>query len=218
MRAAVDCQPGQSHSVGHGKRVRGGDTCRGSARLTANPESNVARGKTSRGAEADDAEPSTGGAVRPDEHVTALRDVFGRLLTQESVLRAIAEEITDVDIFYEIGAELASRHSLVGRWAPNLILYINHGTTHVAELMRAGKGVFVDLGEPSTLRDVVSKWANRIEITSARCYERPGSLEAMLVRPDGYVAWARRSEDSASESERSLCDALEKWFGAANSS
>lgn len=36
MRAAVDCQPGQSHSVGHGKRVRGGDTCRGFARVTAN--------------------------------------------------------------------------------------------------------------------------------------------------------------------------------------
>lgn len=42
-------------------------------------------GKASRGAEADDAEPSTRGAARPDEHVTALRGLFGRLLTQESV-------------------------------------------------------------------------------------------------------------------------------------
>jgi hypothetical protein len=38
MRAAVDCQPGQSHSVGHGKRVRGGDTCRGFARVTGKQE------------------------------------------------------------------------------------------------------------------------------------------------------------------------------------
>jgi 2-polyprenyl-6-methoxyphenol hydroxylase-like FAD-dependent oxidoreductase len=156
--------------------------------------------------------------ARPDEHVTALREVFGRLLKQESVLRAIAEEITDVDIFYEMGTESTSRHPLVGRWAPNLTLYIGHRTTHLAELMSTAKGLFVDLGERSTLCDVVSKWANRIEIASARCYERPMNLDAMLVRPDGYVAWARRSEDDVSESERSLRDALEKWFGAANSS
>jgi hypothetical protein len=47
MRAVVDCQPGQSRSVGHGKRVRGEDTFRSSARvksyLEVQPESTRAK-------------------------------------------------------------------------------------------------------------------------------------------------------------------------------
>jgi hypothetical protein len=38
MRAEVDCQPGPSHSVGHGNRREAGDTCHGAARLTGDPE------------------------------------------------------------------------------------------------------------------------------------------------------------------------------------
>jgi hypothetical protein len=33
MRAAVDCQPGTSHSIGHGKRREAGDAWHGSARF-----------------------------------------------------------------------------------------------------------------------------------------------------------------------------------------
>jgi hypothetical protein len=38
MRAAIDCQRGPSHSVGHGQRREAGDTCHGSTRLTGKPE------------------------------------------------------------------------------------------------------------------------------------------------------------------------------------
>jgi 2-polyprenyl-6-methoxyphenol hydroxylase-like FAD-dependent oxidoreductase len=151
--------------------------------------------------------------ARPGEHVTALRDLFGRLLMQEQTLRAIVEEITDVDTYYEMGANDSDRHPLLGRWAPNLVLHTEHGTTTIAKLMCAGRGLLVDLAGQSALRELAAAWRDRIGVISARSAERPGNLDAMLIRPDGYVAWTKSAGDADTESDRSLPPALEKWFG-----
>ena len=151
--------------------------------------------------------------ARPGEHITALREFFGRLLTQEQTLRTIVEEITDVDIRYEMGADGGSRDPLLGMWAPNLALHTGNGISHVADLMCAGKGVLIDLTATSALREVAAKWTDRIQVIAGRCDERPANLDAMLVRPDGYVVWVGNSGDR-DECETGLGSALEKWFGA----
>lgn len=153
--------------------------------------------------------------ARPGEHVTALRELFGQLLKQEATFRAIVEEITDVDIYYDMGDGPHGRHPLVGKWAPNLTLHLERGLTRVGELMCTGRGVLLDLAGRPVLRNLAAKWADRVEVTSARCYERPTSLDAMLIRPDGYVAWVLKSSDGEEESEDSLRAALERWFGRA---
>jgi hypothetical protein len=66
------------------------------------------------------------------------------------------------------------------------------------------------------LSGVVAKWADRVEVICARCTEQAANLDAMLVRPDGYVAWARRSSQKGGELRRTLRDALDRWFGAAD--
>lgn len=150
--------------------------------------------------------------ARPGEHVSALRELFARLLAQEVVLRTIVEELSDVDIRYDMHTA-ADDHPLLGKWAPNLTLHSNHRTNTVAELMKGGKGVFIDLDEKSPLSEVALTWGDRVDVTSARCYERPAHLEAMLVRPDGYVAWVRKSEEDNRDAEKTLRVALETWFG-----
>ena len=82
--------------------------------------------------------------------------------------------------------------------------------------MKAGKGVFVDLGDQSHLGELVLKWSDRVDVTSDRCYERPANLEAMLVRPDGYIAWVRSPDEEARDAEKRLYGALEMWFGGEN--
>lgn len=156
--------------------------------------------------------------ARPGEHVTALREFFNRFLAQEMVFRAIAEEITDVDICYEMTADAGEHHPLLGRWAPNLNLQNEQRTIRVAELMRAGKGVLLDLAGRSALVEAASKWADRVETTTASCDARTAEPDAMLIRPDGYVAWAISSAEGDKESEGSLRAALERWFGAPRSS
>lgn len=152
--------------------------------------------------------------ARPGEHVTALRQLVGQLLTQEQTFRSIVEAVSDVDIRYDMGADRHDRHPLLGRWAPNLALHTERGTTRVAELMHTGKGVFLDLAGRPALHDVAANWADRVDATKARCYERPANLDALLVRPDGYIAWVATSDDGNEESQGALRAALEKWFGA----
>jgi hypothetical protein len=81
----------------------------------------------------------------PGEHATALRESFSKPLAQKTVFRAIAEEITNVDIWYEMAGDGGDHHPLLGRWPPNLTLLNENGTIRFAELMRAGKGILLDL-------------------------------------------------------------------------
>jgi hypothetical protein len=86
--------------------------------------------------------------------VTALRELFGRLLTQEAVFRPIVEELSDGDICYDMGEESGGAHPLLGRWASDLALHTDHGVKRVAELMSSGKGALINLCEGSTLRNL----------------------------------------------------------------
>ena len=156
--------------------------------------------------------------ARPGEHVTALRELFARLLEDEHTFRTIAEEITDVGICYEMGTEPGEQQPLLGRWAPNLTLHVNDRTIHLADLMRSGRGALIDLTGKSTLHETVSGWTDRVELTVALCYERPLVADAMLVRPDGYVAWVLKSGGADGESGTTLRAALKKWFGDSGNS
>jgi hypothetical protein len=80
--------------------------------------------------------------------------------------------------------------------------------------MCAGRGVLLDLAGRTALRETAMKWAGRVEATSALSYERPAKLDAILIRPDGYVACVLRSGDEDEQSKRTLDAALKKWFGA----
>ena len=55
-----------------------------------------------------------------------------------------------------------------------------------------------------------------MNVVTARCYERPAKVDALLIRPDGYVAWVAGPNETDQDSERSLTMTLNKWFGEAN--
>lgn len=152
--------------------------------------------------------------ARPGEHVAALREIFARFLTQEQIFRAIAEEITDVDIRYPMGPDGSECHPLLGRWVPNLVVHAEHGKTCVADIMCADQGVLLALAGRPALKDVVAKWAERIESVTARCYPCPANLDAMFIPAGRLCAWVGRSSDGDDESCGTLAVALRKWFGA----
>jgi 2-polyprenyl-6-methoxyphenol hydroxylase-like FAD-dependent oxidoreductase len=154
--------------------------------------------------------------ARPGDHVTALRELIGELLKNEQTYRHIIEMVTSVEIQYEMGAGEREPHSQLGRWAPNLSLRTASGEIRLAELMHEGKGVFLDLSGRPSLHTSAAAWADRVKTITAGCYERPANLAALLVRPDGYVAWVARFDEAEQECERHLRYALNRWFGAAN--
>jgi 2-polyprenyl-6-methoxyphenol hydroxylase-like FAD-dependent oxidoreductase len=122
--------------------------------------------------------------VGPGPEVTALRTLFGEFLEDRANVQRVADLISGADIRYE--------H--MERWAPEI-----SGPLPLAELTRSGRPLLLD---PSgELTWVVAPWRDRVDVATGR------GEQAMLLRPDCYIAWRP-------ESRWSLPEALRRWFGA----
>jgi hypothetical protein len=152
--------------------------------------------------------------LSPGAHTTALRELFEQLLKHGETRRLIVERTAQVDTRYDMPGsdDAAGSHSLLGRWAPDLEFTTPEGKTRTSALMHRAHGVFLDLSEQPRLRETAAKWAGRIDVVTGRVDEAvPAS--AMLVRPDGYVAWATGADQSREQAESGLVRALTAWFG-----
>jgi 2-polyprenyl-6-methoxyphenol hydroxylase-like FAD-dependent oxidoreductase len=145
--------------------------------------------------------------VSPGPNITALRQVFDELLRSQDNVRHVGDMMAGSDICYEMGDGREVVHQLTGRFMPDLVLRTGSHMTRVAELMRRGRPVLFDLEGSSELIQVASGWADRIDVVRATA---DIADTAILVRPDGYVAWA---SDTSGVAE-GLRPALERWFGS----
>ena len=102
-------------------------------------------------------------------------------------------------------------HALIGTFAPDLPLRTERGATSVAELMRAARPMFVDLAERADLLEVAGGWHHRVGMHTAETDDRPA--DALLIRPDGHVAWAASVGEPGATAGPALRTALSDWFG-----
>ncbi len=146
---------------------------------------------------------------RIDERSQALRDTMLELLSMDEPRKRIAGMISGLDIHYDLG----DGHPLLGRRMPDLDLHTADGPTRIFTLLHDARPVLLNLGEPGGFD--ISPWANRVRLVDAT---HEGMLElpvlgetaapsAVLIRPDGHVAWAGDLTDPG------LPDALTTWFG-----
>ncbi|MEU0501773.1 FAD-dependent monooxygenase [Nocardia sp. NPDC005998] len=141
-----------------------------------------------------------------DPAAEALRQVFQELLTDEQPLQRMAALIAGTDIRYP--PPNPNCHPLTGTFLPNLALHTDDGTTSVAELLHDGRPVLLDLADRTDLRDIARDWQHRIDIHTAKTDNHPA--DALLIRPDGHIAWAATIDEPAGTSLRA---ALSTWFG-----
>ena len=133
----------------------------------------------------------------------ALRELFGdvlqqaepvrhirELLRQPGQLRRIGELIEGSDVRYPVPAGSAPPHPLLGKLAPDLQLETRHGRTRVAEFMHPANGVLLDITTDSAVAGPASDWPGQLTVITARCLTEPAPAAALLIRPDGYIAWA----------------------------
>jgi 2-polyprenyl-6-methoxyphenol hydroxylase-like FAD-dependent oxidoreductase len=147
----------------------------------------------------------------PDDRHQALRDTMTELLSMDEPRRRIAGMLTALDIHYDLG----EGHPLLGRRMPDLDLHTADGPTRVFTLLHDARPVLLNLGEPGGFD--ISPWADRVRMVDARhdgVWELPvlgevAAAPAVLIRPDGHVAWAGDLTDPE------LPRALASWFGAA---
>jgi hypothetical protein len=146
-----------------------------------------------------------------DPAADALRKLFLELMVYEQPLRHMGELIAGTDIRYRLPNP--NSHRLTGAFAPDLSLHAEDGgTTSVAELMRAARPVFLDLAGRTDLLQAARIWENRVDIHTARPDDRPA--DALLIRPDAYVAWAATAGEHAGAVVPAMRGALFRWFGA----
>jgi len=147
----------------------------------------------------------------PDDRHQALRDTMTELLSMDEPRRRIAAMLSGLDIHYDLG----EGHPLRGRRMPDLDVHTADGPTSVFTLLHDPRPVLLNLGEPGGFD--ISPWANRVRLVDAKhhgVWELPvlgeiAAPPALLIRPDGHVAWAGDLTDPE------LPQALATWFGAA---
>ena len=147
----------------------------------------------------------------PDDRHQALRDTMTELLSMDEPRRRIAAMLSGLDIHYDLG----EGHPLLGRRMPDLDVQTADGPTRVFTLLHDARPVLLNLGEPGGFD--ISPWANRVRLVDAKhdgVWELPvlgeiAAPPAVLIRPDGHVAWAGDLTDPE------LPRALATWFGAA---
>jgi 2-polyprenyl-6-methoxyphenol hydroxylase-like FAD-dependent oxidoreductase len=150
-----------------------------------------------------------GALQRQDERVKALVDVVSELACMDEPRKRLVGIRSGLDIHYDLG----EGHPLLGRRMPDLDLVTADGPLRVFELLHDARPLLLDLGEPGGVD--IAPWADRVRLTDAEylgTWELPvlGAVTApaaVLVRPDGYVAWVG---DGA---QLGLTDALATWFG-----
>src|SRR5262249_59522084 len=109
-----------------------------------------------------------------------------RLLPSQPPLRHLLSLMYALDTRYDTGAD--DPHPLAGRWAPNLPLTTATAAATVAEILRPARGVLLDLTAAGTFAAAGHGWEDRVDILTAQSPDPPAP--ALLIRPDGYVAWA----------------------------
>ncbi|MCK7622003.1 FAD-dependent monooxygenase [Streptomyces sp. RS10V-4] len=141
--------------------------------------------------------------MRPESHAAALREVVAELSGTTDATTYFVKKISGVWQRYD----LPGSHPLTGRSAPDLEL---SDGSRLADHLHTGRGLLLDLADDPALRARAAGRGDRVRVVTAGCPERPG-LTGLLVRPDGFVAWAADAGDGPG---KELDAALERWFGA----
>jgi 2-polyprenyl-6-methoxyphenol hydroxylase-like FAD-dependent oxidoreductase len=147
---------------------------------------------------------------RADERTKAMRDTMSELLGMDEPRRRFAAMMSGLDIHYDLG----KGHPLLGRRMPDLDLVTAKGPLRVFTLLPDARPVLLNFGEPGGC-DITTPWADRVRLIDAEyagIWELPAlgpvtAPTAVLIRPDGYVAWV------GDLTQLRLADALTTWFG-----
>jgi 2-polyprenyl-6-methoxyphenol hydroxylase-like FAD-dependent oxidoreductase len=134
---------------------------------------------------------------RGDDRTEALRDVVADVLKMDEPRKRYGAILSGLDIRYDCG----DGHPLVGRRMPDV-------DGRIFPLLHDARPLFLGPFD-------IGPWADRVRKVELE-YDGPWELpeigrvsapKAVLVRPDGYVAWASEASDDG------LREALKRWFG-----
>lgn len=143
---------------------------------------------------------------KADPRQEALRDLLDEVLAIDGAGTVVTALITGLDVAYDLGAG----HPLLGRRMPDLDIVSLNDPVRVFELLHQSRPVLLQFGGPEL---AAGTWTDRVQHVLAThnggwvlpVVGEIAAPTAVLVRPDGHVAWV--GEDSAV----GLIEALSSW-------
>ncbi|MGY4710305.1 FAD-dependent monooxygenase [Mycolicibacterium sp. CBM1] len=139
--------------------------------------------------------------MSPGPETGALRTLFGELMNLPDVVAYFAGLLAGSDVRYDVGDD----HRLSGYLVPELTL---DDGRRLAELLHDARPVLLDLSGGAAT-EAARGHTDRVDVVAGRL---AGGPAAMLIRPDGYIAWA--TDEFGLADEQGLAAALGRWFGA----
>lgn len=148
---------------------------------------------------------------RRDDRMQALVAVVSQISAMAEPRAWLAGVMSGLDVHYDLG----EGHPLLGRRVPDLDLVTADGTPRVFDFLHQARPLLLNFGEHGSCD--VSPWAATVQQVDAS-YDGEWRLPvigavsaptALLVRPDGYVAWVGEGSTDG------LTHALTTWLGPA---
>lgn len=143
--------------------------------------------------------------IRPDPWGAAQRRLIQQIIETEDGANFFIERFWGFNQRYELQG--SQQHLLVGGSVPDFEI---EGGERLGEMMEKGEGLLIDFGSNRECKVLAEdgKWRPEVKYLPLRAMDRLG-LTALLVRPDGVVAWVGE-EGKELEIER-LTKALKMW-------
>lgn len=127
---------------------------------------------------------------RGDDRTNSLREMLPRVMQMDEPRRWYGAMMAGLDIRYDLG----NSHPLIGRRMPDLDISTADGDVRVFSLLHEARPVLLNFGAPGAII-IQSDYVKRIDAHYNGVWTLPvlGDVDppcAVLIRPDGYVAWA----------------------------
>ncbi|MFE3959197.1 FAD-dependent monooxygenase [Nocardia sp. NPDC059091] len=154
--------------------------------------------------------------VQPDPMLGDLVDVLTDLVGFGDVNTYFSAKLSGLDLRYPMPGD----HPLLGRRVPDADISSTAGDERIFDLLVTARPVLLGFSNTAQLTAVATGWADRIDIVTAdraiESWDVPGvgtipAPSALLIRPDGYVAWVSDSDPDLAALQR----ALGRWCGRA---
>ncbi len=139
---------------------------------------------------------------RGDERTQALGEIVSDLVRVPEARKRMAGLMSGLDIRYDLG----EGHPLVGRRMPDLDIVTESGATRVFSLLHEARPLLLSFGaklDDVSIPRIDARYDGPWELPVIGAVSPPG---AVLVRPDGHVAWT-------GDTDAGLHEAITKWFG-----
>ncbi|MEV0579380.1 FAD-dependent oxidoreductase [Streptomyces sp. NPDC050392] len=137
--------------------------------------------------------------MKPGPAAPALRALVHDLMRTPDGTTLVYRRTSGLFHHYDLG----SGHPLAGRSAPDFCF---EDGTRLGDLLHQGQGVLLDFTADHELKEAAQAWRGRLHYAAGPARNRLG-LAAVLVRPDGVVAWAGDDRDTFEQ-------AAAQWFAA----